>query len=182
MGAMPRGPRSVTADTEFRAWAGHALTRLRRTAFLLCGDWDLADDLSQETLIRVYSSWGRIRDPGARDAYAATTLVNRHRSYFRRASRREIPRGHDDFPDTAAPSSHPPNDRVVAALAGLGPSQREIVVLRYWDDYSVADTARILGLSVGTVTSQSSRALATLRTVLAPSPDPASLTTSGEQP
>jgi RNA polymerase sigma-70 factor (sigma-E family) len=182
MVGMPGGLQGVNTDPDFRAWATHALTRLRRTGYLLSGDWDLADDLAQETLIRVYSSWSRIRDPGARDAFAATTLVNRYRSHFRRASRREIPQSNDVFPDSAAPTTEPPDDRIIAALARLGPSQREIVVLRYWEDYSVADTARILGLSVGTVTSQSSRALASLRTVLAPSPDTASLAPSGEHP
>lgn len=157
----------MSDEGEFRAWAATAMVRLRRTAYLLCGDWDTADDLVQETLIRVYSSWSRVRDPGARDAYATTTLVNRFRTHLRRGVRRELTRAHEDLPDRPGPPPDEPSDgRVLAALDGLGASQREIVVLRYWEDYSVADTARLLGLSTGTVTSQSSRALATLRRVL----------------
>jgi len=167
----------VSIEGDFRTWAATAMVRLRRTAYLLCGDWHQADDLVQETLIRVYASWSRVRDPAARDAYATTTLVNRFRTSLRRGVRRELARAPEDLPDVAGPSPlEPPDGRLLEALAGLGSSQREIVVLRYWEDYSVAETARILGISTGTVTSQSSRALATLRHVLAAP----SLETSGD--
>lgn len=167
----------MSDEADFRTWAATAMIRLRRTAYLLCGDWHQADDLVQDTLIRVYASWSRVRDPSARDAYATTTLVNRFRTSLRRGARRELARAPEDLPDVVGPPPpEPPDGRLLEALAALGSSQREIVVLRYWEDYSVAETARILGLTTGTVTSQSSRALATLRQTLAAP----SLETSGE--
>ena len=74
---------------EFRDWAAAARPRLRRTAYLLSGDWHLAEDLAQETLLRMYAVWGRVTRIGAPDAYARRTLINLYRSTLRRPSRRE---------------------------------------------------------------------------------------------
>jgi RNA polymerase sigma-70 factor (sigma-E family) len=154
-------PDHGTAD--FRAWAAVARPRLRRTGYLLTGDWHLAEDLTQETLLRMYAAWGR---PEAVDAYARTTLVNLHRQLLRRPSRRE--RVTDRLPEVAVSDRHEHEDRQVllAALADLGPSQRTIVVLRYWEDLPVAEVAALLRIREGTVKSQASRALAFLRTKL----------------
>ena len=148
---------------DFRDWATAARPRLRRTAYLLCGDWHLAEDLTQETLLRMYAVWHRVARIGVPDAYARRTLVNLYRSMLRRPSRREYLT--DVVPERAAAQNGSPDERdvLLRALAHLGESQRAIVVLRYWEDLSVAEVAEVLGLSQGTVKSQASRALATLR-------------------
>jgi RNA polymerase sigma-70 factor (sigma-E family) len=155
-------------EHEFRAWASAARPRLRRTAFLLSGDWHLAEDLTQDTLVRIYAVWPRVSASGAPDSYAMRTLVNCQRATARRPWRRE----HvvDVLPDRtqAGSATDAGDDRSVLldALARLGGSQRTIVVLRYWEDLSVDDVAATLGLSTGTVKSQSARGLARLRTLL----------------
>jgi RNA polymerase sigma-70 factor (sigma-E family) len=160
----------VTVDEEsrFRAWAVGVRPRLRRTAFLLSGDWHLAEDLAQDALVRVYAVWVRVSQTGSPDAYAMRTLVNCHRAAVRRPWRREHVT--DSVPDVRATqgTSGADDDRdvLVAALGRLGRSQRTIVVLRYWDDISVEDVAATLGLSPGTVKSQSARGLARLRALL----------------
>jgi len=149
--------------TEFGVWATAARPRLRRTGFLLSGDWHLAEDLAQETLVRMYAVWPRVSRAGAPDAYARRTLVNQYRTTLRRPWRREHLT--DAVPERAAApdGGHDERDTLLAALAGLGASQRAVVVLRYWEDMSVTDVAALLDLSPGTVRSQASRALQTLR-------------------
>jgi RNA polymerase sigma-70 factor (sigma-E family) len=153
----------IVEPPEFRDWATAARPRLRRTAYLLSGDWHLAEDLAQETLLRMYAVWRRVAQIGAPDAYARRTLINAYRSTLRRPSRREYLT--DVIPEQAAAQSGSPEERdvLLRALAELGQSQRAIVVLRYWEDLSVIEVAEVLGLSQGTVKSQASRALATLR-------------------
>jgi RNA polymerase sigma-70 factor (sigma-E family) len=155
---------------EFGVWAAAARPRLRRTGFLLSGDWHLAEDLAQETLLRLYAVWPRVSRSGAPDAYARRTLVNAYRGTLRRPWRRE--QFTDVVPDVVAGVEGPHDDRdeLLAALAGLGASQRAIVVLRYWEDMSVTDVADLLNLSPGTVRSQASRALLTLRNRLPATP------------
>ena len=150
---------------DFREWATAARPRLRRTGFLLTGDWHLAEDLTQETLLRMYANWGR-SDIRSIDSYARTTLVNLHRQWLRKPSRRE--QVSDRLPEVAVSDRHEHDNRTVllGALAELGPSQRTIVVLRYWEDLSVAEVAQLLRVREGTVKSQASRALAYLRTKL----------------
>jgi RNA polymerase sigma-70 factor (sigma-E family) len=132
---------------------------LRRIAYLLVGSWDDADDLVQATFVKLYVHWGRIRSETL-DGYARRVLVNEFLASCRR--RRETPV--DQVGDRAAPQSYP-EDRIMLdqALSGLPPRQRAAVVLRYWEDLSIADTAALLGVSVGTVKSSVSRAIATLR-------------------
>ncbi len=156
----------VLDDTpDFREWAVAARPRLRRTGFLLTGDWHLAEDLTQETLVRMYAVWGRPSVHSV-DGYARTTLVNQYRQVLRRPSRRE--HVSDQLPEVPVTDRHDHDDRAVllAALADLGPSQRAIVVLRYWEDLSVAEVAQLLRVREGTVKSQASRALAYLRAKL----------------
>jgi len=149
--------------TEFGVWAAAARPRLRRTGFLLSGDWHLAEDLAQETLVRIYAVWPKVSRSGSPDAYARQTLVNEYRGTLRRPWRREHVT--DVVPDRAAGEigTHDDRDALLAALAGLGTSQRTIVVLRYWEDMSVNDVADLLRLSPATVRSQASRALLSLR-------------------
>jgi RNA polymerase sigma-70 factor (sigma-E family) len=154
---------------DFDRWAESAAPRLRRLGFLITGDWHLAEDLTQDTLIRIYSVWDRVSRTGAPNAYASRVLVNLNRSWARVARNRERPS--EQLPDWSEPVSvETPGpdlqERLAAALALLGPSQRTIVVLRYWECRSEAEVAQMLGLSLGTVKSQGSRGLGHLRELL----------------
>jgi len=150
----------------FRDYASSRRTELRRTAYLLCGDWYLADDLVQDALAKLYVHWPRVSARGDVDAYVRRMLVNGFLAGRRRAWRRELVTA--QLPDVPAPDSadHPTRDLLLRALADLQPSQRTIVVLRYWDDLSVEQTAAALGCSTGNVKSQASRGLAHLRAAL----------------
>src|SRR3984893_13257274 len=114
-------------------------------------------------LTRAYASWGRVRRAGNPDAYVRRIVINEHRSRFRKRRVAEELRG--DLADTAGGQQQGPEEQqaLLDALRSLGPRQRAVVVLRYWLDLSEAETAAALNCSVGTVKSQASRALATLR-------------------
>jgi RNA polymerase sigma-70 factor (sigma-E family) len=153
------------SDADYTEFVHASWPTLYRTAYLMLGDRGLAEDLVQTALAKTYASWGKVRDLGAARAYARTTLVNTATSWFRKKGwRNEQPtdhlqeQGYDEDP-TVRPA-------LMQALAQLPPRQRAVVVLRFYDDLSVADTARALGCAEGTVKSQTSGALATLRTLL----------------
>lgn len=153
---------SAEEFTEFAATAG---PRLRRTAFLLCGDWHTAEDLVQTALAKVFVSWRRIREQNSAHAYATRTLVNTYLADKRLKRPGEVLTG--KLPDrTAEPAA--PETRIVVldALATLPPKGRAVVVLRYWADLSVEQVAAVLGCTPGNVKSQSARSLAKLRDVL----------------
>jgi RNA polymerase sigma-70 factor (sigma-E family) len=155
----------VTATEEFAEFAAGTSARLRRAAFLLCGDWHTAEDLTQMTLAKLFVSWRRIRRRDAANAYAMRTLVNTYLAD--RRTRRAGERPYGVLPDHPAELPDPELRIVVlGALATLPPSARAIVVLRYWDDMSVDQVAAVLGCSPGNVKSQSARALARLRPLL----------------
>ena len=136
---------------------------MRRTAFLLVGDWHRAEDLTQEALTRIYVAWPRLRDKTQLGAYARTVLVRLVIDASRRS--RETPVG--DVPDTAyVPASHDQRDVILSALGSMPRRQRAVLVLRYWEDFSVAQTAEALGCAEGTVKSQAARGLAALRELL----------------
>jgi len=151
----------VSRDDEFAEYAGARQQRLYRQAYLLCGDPDKAQDLVQSTLLKLYRAWPSVRRADNLDAYGYKTLVRtfldgerrwrRERDWFRR-------------PDAAAaPRSVDLRVTLLAALAELPAKARAVVVLRYWEDLSVEQTANALGCSTGTVKSHSSRALGLLR-------------------
>ena len=145
---------------EFVAARGQAL---QRTAFLLTGDWALAEDLVQTALARIYPRWDRIvrDDP---EAYVRRVLVNTWSSWWRRRWRGEVPTG--ELPEHAAHDEYAGADRrsaVQVALAGLPRRQRAVVVLRFHEDMTEVQVAHALGISVGTVKSQTSKALTKLR-------------------
>ena len=143
---------------EFTAWARQRQTALLRTAVLLTGDRHRAEDLVQEALSQVAVRWSRLRD-GNPDAYARRVVVSRNISWWRK-HRREVVA---EPPKTAAA---PDLDRRLAldrALAALTPAQRAVIVLRYYDALTEADTAAALGIAVGTVKSHAHAALARLR-------------------
>jgi RNA polymerase sigma-70 factor (sigma-E family) len=153
------------SDQEFTDFVQASWPTLYRTAYLLVGDRGLAEDLVQTTLAKTYVSWGRVRDHGAVGVYARTVLVNTALSWFRRRSwNSEI--ATSELPD--APVSVPDSDRpmVVAALRALPPRQRAVIVLRFYEDLSVEQTATELGINAGTVKSQTSHAMTKLRSLL----------------
>jgi len=150
---------------EFVEFAAAVSPRLRRMAFLLCGDWHAAEDLVQTTLAKVFVSWRKIRRQDAEHAYAARTLVNTYLADKRLKRSEEILTSR--LPERSIQSPAPETRIVVLnALASLPPKSRAVVVLRYWADLSVDQVAAVLGCSPGNVKSQSARALSKLRTVL----------------
>jgi RNA polymerase sigma-70 factor (sigma-E family) len=155
----------VTSAQEFVEFAEASSLRLRRTAFLLCGDWHTAEDLVQTTLAKVFVSWHRIRRQDAAHAYATRTLVNTYLADKRLKRTGEVLT--DKLPERPAVTPTPETRIVVLdALATLPPRSRAVVVLRYWADLSVEQAAAVLGCSPGNVKSQSARALDKLRAVL----------------
>jgi RNA polymerase sigma-70 factor (sigma-E family) len=145
---------------------------LRRTVYLMCGDWDQAADHVQEGLIRVYVAWPRLTRAGGEYAYARKAVVSAFIDHARRRSSTEVATdSHADVPSTQdVAESVAARAALNSALAGLPPRQRACVVLRYFEDLSVTDTATTLGCSEGTVKSQTSRALASLRSMFDGSP------------
>ena len=146
--------------------------QLRRTAYLLCGDWDRASDHVQEGLIRVYVAWPRLTRAGREYSYARKAVVSAFLDHARRRSSAEVPAEPDrnlssgqDVAESVAVRA-----ALMSALSDLPVRQRACVVLRYFDDLSVVDTAAVLGCSEGTVKSQTSRALASLRSTFEGSP------------
>jgi RNA polymerase sigma-70 factor (sigma-E family) len=137
-------------------------TALFRSAYLLCGDRDEADDLVQSTLVKVVLGWRRLQRIDNVEAYARKTLVNTYIASRRRFWHREQPYG--DLPDRAhAVDDQDTGIAVRAALGRLTAKQRAVLVLRYWEDLSVQETAALLGMRENTVKSHAARALATLR-------------------
>lgn len=151
-------------DGGFVAWATARRDALRRTAFLLCGDWHRADDLVQETLVRLHRRWPSVAIEGA-DAYARKILTNVATDERRRPWRREI--STDQLPDRSfTPREQSGLDRLGAALAATPPRQRAVLVLRFFEDLSVEQTAAVLGCTAGNVKSQTARGLDRLRRLL----------------
>lgn len=159
-------------EAGFVEFAQEARGRLRRAAYLLCGDWDQASDFVQEGLIRVYVAWPRLHRAGGELAYARKAVVSSFLDHARRRSSTEVPAE----PDRDRPSGQDlagavaTREVLMAALADLPPRQRACVVLRYFEDLSVEATAALLGCTEGTVKSQTSRALFSLRTRFDDSP------------
>ena len=148
----------ATSDAEsFTAWAAHAQRRLLRTAVLLTGDHQRAEDLVQEALVKVALRWRRLHD-GRPEAYARQVLVRDNISWWRK-HRREVLVEPPERPGTDASAA--PDRRLMLdrALATLTPKQRAVVVLRYYDDLTEQATAEALGVAVGTVKSQTHLAL-----------------------
>ncbi|MGV9405033.1 SigE family RNA polymerase sigma factor [Streptomyces sp. NPDC003667] len=138
---------------------------LFRTACLLTGDWHLAEDLVQETLAKMYRSWRRVSRAGSPVAYADTVLVRTFLSQRRLRSSTERPS--DRLPDAAGPARDAePRMALLDGLARMTARDRAVLVLRYWEDRSVDDTAQVLRMSPGAVRAQSKRALQRLRTLL----------------
>lgn len=148
-------------ETQFTEYFTARVQPLRRLAYGLCGDWHTAEDIVQLTFVRLYSAWPRVRIDSV-DHYTRRVLVNVFLSH-RRTRRWEALTASP--PELPAPDGPAVADRLAlhAALAGLAPRQRAVVVLRHLEDLPVAEVAELLQVSEGTVKSQTARGLETLR-------------------
>jgi len=142
--------------------------QLFRTACLLCGDPHRAEDVVQDALARLYAAWDRVAKMDNIDAYVRRIIVNAHYSDRRRPWRREQASEPRDVPlEAGFPVEDA--DAIRVALRGLPPGQRRVIVLRHIWNLTIEETAAELGISPGTVKSQSADAVAALRRALAPS-------------
>jgi RNA polymerase sigma-70 factor (sigma-E family) len=154
---------------EFEAFVAASSDRLLRTAYLLTGDAGHAEDVVQSALLRTARRWRSARR--SPEAYARTVVANLVKDRWRSLGRRpsEAPLEHD-VPlvahDGPASDGRLDRDLLMRAARELPPGQRAVLVLRYFDDLSVEETATALGITTGTVKSQTSRALARLRAAL----------------
>ena len=153
-------------EAEYVEFAEASVERLRSTAFLMCRDWHLAQDLTQITLTKVYLPWARVSRAGNVDAYARKVLIRAYLDHVRRRSSGEVVTA--TVPETARDDTQDLRLTLLDALALLPPRDRAIVVLRYWEDYSVERVAEVLGVPVSVVTTQTTRSLAKLRRLLSP--------------
>lgn len=156
---------SSAEELAFRAYATSSRAALRRTAYLLCGDWHKADDLVQSALVKLYVAWPRLRSTEAPGAYTHRILVRCFLDERRRPWRREASLDLAEHEPALERSTDELLD-LRAALVRLPRRQRATLLLRYWLDATVAETADTLGCSEGTVKSQTARALSSLRTSL----------------
>jgi RNA polymerase sigma-70 factor (sigma-E family) len=157
-------------DGDFVEYITQRSLWLRRVAYLLCQDWHRADDLAQTAMTRLYAAWPRARQVENLDGYLRRILINSYLTEQRKPWWRR--QAEELFPaDLPAPDAD--HDAVMdlrRALAILPPRQRAAIVLRYYCDLSVEQTAAELGCSNGTVKSQTSRGLEALRRILASQP------------
>jgi RNA polymerase sigma-70 factor (sigma-E family) len=173
---MARARKATEAD--FAEYIRARRDRLVRAAYLLTGDLHQAEDLVQTALIRVWPRWAKVQEMRYVDAYVHRTLVSVYRTSLRRRRWREVfadprlddPAGAPTAPDHAALVTDRTDLR--AALGSLGPRQRAVLVLRYYLDLSEADTAELLGCSVGTVKSQAAKAVKRLQQQRSSTPRP----------
>jgi RNA polymerase sigma-70 factor (sigma-E family) len=157
------------AQRQFGEYFAARRDTVRRTAYLLCGDWHWADDLTQVAFTRLAAGWHRIRDPQALDAFVRTCLTRAYFSDLRRVWRRRE-RSTSDLPESAVVYDASENvaQRLIfiTALRRLPPRQRAVLVYRYYQGLDVAATAEALGCAEGTVKSQAARGLDKLRELL----------------
>jgi RNA polymerase sigma-70 factor (sigma-E family) len=165
----------------FRAYVAGRSPALLRTAYLLNGHRGDAEDQLQTALAKTYQAWDRIREREALDGYVRRVMVNTQTSRWRRRRVEEYPT--DVLPerrsDRDATDDVALHDALGSALAALPKRQRAMVVLRYYEDLSEAETADVLGVSVGTVKSTTSRALMKLRDSAGLRDDPRTALPSG---
>jgi len=151
-------------DPDFRDYVRSRSRALLRTAYLLTGNVADAEDLVQSALAKTYLAWDRIQDRSALDGYVRRAIVNTHISWWRRRRLEEYPT--DEIPDHAVidhPVSSDLQESLRRAVDRLPQRMRAAVMLRYYDDMTEAEVAEVLGVSLGTVKSTVSRAMAKLR-------------------
>ena len=157
--------RAASRDEEFAAYMQARQASLMRTAYLLTGDRHNAEDLVQTSLAKLYLAWDKVRERDSIDGYVRRIMVNENNSLWRRGWKK---REHatDELPE---PTPHLDrhhdgrSDALWDLVQTLPKKARAVLVLRYYEELSEAETAEVLGISVGTVKSQTSRALAALR-------------------
>ncbi|MEW2355263.1 SigE family RNA polymerase sigma factor [Spirillospora sp. NPDC029432] len=156
------GRRDEKSFAEFVAARGSALLR---TASLLCGAHQDAEDILQSALEKAYRHWGRLDPDSDPEPYVRRILVNLVISRSRRwkVLKEIYMASPPELPGSSATHAVELRGTLMEELRRLGPRQRAVLVLRFWEDLSEAETARVLGCSVGTVKSQASRGLARLR-------------------
>jgi RNA polymerase sigma-70 factor (sigma-E family) len=154
---------------EFTSFVVAHQARLRRVAYLMCGDWSLASDYVQDALVRVYRHWPRLRSDGEAHAYARKAVVSVVIDAKRRRSSTEVPVDSvaDRFVGDVTADRSADRDLLGRCLAEVPPRQRACLVLRYYDDLAVSDVAAVLGCTEGTVKSQTARGLETLQAAFA---------------
>jgi RNA polymerase sigma-70 factor (sigma-E family) len=153
-------------EEEFRRFVAARMDTLRGLAYLTCGDWQAAEDAVARSLAKLYARWDKVTTP---ERYAARMVVRAAVDEVRRPWRRERSSSHE-FPEVGEPDrsdSIVESLRVRSALRGLPAGQRAVLVLRFYEDFSVDEVAETLGRSTGTIKSQTARGLATLRRLLA---------------
>jgi RNA polymerase sigma-70 factor (sigma-E family) len=167
----------MTTEVDFVEFARATAPRLRQTAYLLCRDWHLAQDFTQITLAKMFVHWRRIARNEYPEAYSRKMLLRVFLDHQRRRSSREVVI--DAVPEAPVAGNRAGRGgadgfgsqvelrlTLIDALGRIPPRDRAIVVLRYWEDQSIETVASMLGISPGTVKTQSSRTLARLRTLL----------------
>ena len=148
-------------EQEYREFAGSRAASLHRTAYLLCGDWHLADDLVQETFVQTFRHWRRVQRADNQNAYVKRILINEFNRHWQRYGGLPVSADNDRL-EVAVPDI---SDEVVnradllRALLTLPARQRATVVLRYLEGMSERETAAVMRCSEGTVKSQTARAL-----------------------
>lgn len=153
---------------EFAEFVAASQKSLRRTAYLLCGDWDLASDFVQEAFLKVYRRWPRLKRDGRQIGYARAAVTTTVIDAMRKRSSGEVVSGELEAHGPTGVDhtrAHADRDLLLRCLEQLPPRQRACVVLRHYDDLSVSETARALGCSEGTVKSQTARGLASLQAI-----------------
>lgn len=156
-------------EEQFRSFVLAAWPRLLRTAYLLTGDHHHAEDLVQSALVRTHRYWHRIRRTDAPEVYARRVLISLSANRWRR--RRIVEHLTDAVPDRGRTDEHEASEareQLWRATCRLPVQMRAVLVLRYYEDLSVAEVARVLGISEGSVKSQASRGLVRLRAELSP--------------
>lgn len=154
-------------EQEFAEYFAARRDSARRTAYLMCGDWDRADDLAQTAFVAIHRRWRKIRDRGALDAYLRTTLTRANIDESRRPWRRE--RQVEVLPEPGPSTGESVDEQVanrediVAGLRLVPPRQRAVLVLRYFEGLDTRAVAEALGCGEGNVKSQTARGLANLR-------------------
>lgn len=152
-------------QTDFEEFVAARSTALWRSAYLLTGDAHRAEDLLQMALVKTWRRWNAINRREARESYVRAALATTYTDWWRRRWNGEV--ATDTLPDVAAPGSEAAGAEVrrdvLAALARLPRGQRAVIVLRFFEDLTEQQTATTLGISIGTVKSQTARALTTLR-------------------
>ena len=166
----------TSTDEDFSEFVAARANHLYRQAWLLTGTRHAAEDLVQTALTKAYAAWPRVRRADNPVAYVHGVLMKAFLSDRRRRSSWELPFTEPPI-DEAASFANPVDVQVerltlVAALEGLSRTDRAVVVLRYWDDWSVADTAQALGLTDAAVKNRSLRALRLLADRLSASTQP----------